>query len=76
MGGLSAEQGHALPCKSHAYRACYGAARYALTDGGDVCIAGSVKEVYTSPEPGTLRVESITRVGDKVQQGLQVYRRQ
>ena len=45
-------------------------------DGGDACIAGSVKEVYTSPEPGTLRVESITRVGDKVQQGLQVYRRQ
>ena len=38
--------------------------------------AGSVKEVYTSPQPGTLRVESVTRVGDKVQQGLQVYRRQ
>jgi len=45
-------------------------------DGGDACVAGSVKEVYTSPEPGTLRVESITRVGDKVQRGLQVYRRQ
>ena len=31
--------------------------------------------MYTSPEPGVLRVESVTRVGNKEQRGLQIYRR-
>ena len=65
-----------LSCKPAVQSCGHRVSIWMSADGRTRWLAGSVKETYTSPEPGVLRVDSITRVGEQVQRGLQIYRKQ